>query len=441
VDEVFGQFLGALAKTERMPLPALAHYQEGLLKRLVAHARETLPFYRARLDCLVNAAGEIDLSRWNDVPILSRADVIAAGDAMQVKELPREYGEIRALRTSGSSGVPLVLASNGMVAFAGNAHLTRMARWFGLDTAKPMATIRRFTNEPVAPYPEGNVGRGWSFADADAPLYELELMSPVEEQLEWLARRKPAYLVTQASGALALGQAVTPAQGRALGIEVIFLIAETIPEGTADFLFERLGARSAGIYSCQEIGAIACECSAAPHYHVCAENALVEIVDEKGRDVAPGARGRVLVTGFYNYAMPFIRYDLGDIATAGDGPCPCGRTLPVVTRIEGRTRNAFLFEDGKRLWPRAAMVRAMRDFVPFRRYQLVQLDRRNIEFRYVPDDSGRMPDLDGLADCARRVFHPSVSVSLCAMDALPAGTGGKVEEFISLLPEAGSLRV
>jgi phenylacetate-CoA ligase len=144
---------------------------------------------------------------------------------------------------------------------------------------------------------------------------------------------------------------------------MVFLIGETIPDGTREFIAERLGARSAGIYSCQEIGAIACECEAAPHYHVAAENALVEILDESGRDVAPGGRGRVVVTGFYNYAMPFIRYELGDLAEAGSAPCGCGRAAPIIARIEGRSRHAFIFRDGTRLWPRAAMVdRCTRSF-------------------------------------------------------------------------------
>ncbi len=256
-------------------------------------------------------------------------------------------------------------------------------------------------------------------------------MTPVEQQLEWLARNRAPYLLTQPSGVLAIAHALTPEQGRALGIEMVFLIGETIPDGTREFIAERLGARSAGVYSCQEIGAIACECEAAPHYHVAVENALVEILDEHGRDVAPGGRGRVVVTGFYNYAMPFIRYELGDLAEAGSAPCRCGRAAPIIARIEGRSRHAFIFRDGTRLWPRAAMVRSMQAFVPFRRYQLVQLDHERIEFRYLPDGSGRAPDLAGLEACARRTFHPSVEMRLVAVDALQAGPGGKVEEFIS----------
>jgi len=121
--------------------------------------------------------------------------------------------------------------------------------------------------------------------------------------------------------------------------------------------------------SCQEIGHIASECEAAPHYHVAAENALVEIVDDRGRDVGPGERGRVIVTGLYNYVMPFIRYELGGVAVAGAGDCRCRRTLPVIARVEGRSRNAFVFRDGSRMWPRTSIVRAMQPFVPFTRFQ------------------------------------------------------------------------
>jgi phenylacetate-CoA ligase len=436
--EAFDQFLRTLEQTERLPARGLAHYQQNLLVRLVRHAYTTLPFYRDRLGCLFAANGDVDLSRWNDVPLLKRDDVAARGGEMRVPDLGVEYGEIAEVRTSGSTGMPLPITTNGLMFLAANALFTRTTRWFGLDTSRPLAAIRRFTNEPAAPYPEGKVGNGWSFTDPHAPKYELELMTPVEQQLEWLARHKAPYLLTQASGALAIAYAVTPEQGRALGIEMVFLVGETIPDGTRELVEERLGARLAGIYSCQEIGTVASECEVAPHYHVAAENALVEIVDDYGRDVAPGERGRVVVTGLYNYAMPFIRYQLGDVAVAGTGPCKCGRTLPVISRVEGRTRNAFVFRDGTRMWPRAAMIRPMQVFVPFRRYQLVQRDYEKIEFRYVADGSGRSPDLAGLNACARSVLHPTVEVSLVEMEALSAGPSGKFEEFISdlELPDA-----
>jgi phenylacetate-CoA ligase len=167
---------------------------------------------------------------------------------------------------------------------------------------------------------------------------------------------------------------------------------------------------------------------------------LVEILDEHGRDVRPGERGRVVLTGLYNYAMPFIRYAIGDVAVAGHGPCPCGRTLPVIAQVEGRTRNAFVFRDGTRVWPRARMVRQMKAFVPFVQYQLVQLDHERIELRYVPDGSGSAPNLDGLAAFARNMLHASVTISITPMDALPRGANGKFEDILSLVPQAAQAR-
>ncbi len=414
----------------------LARYQERLLVRLIRHAYERIPFYRKRLECLFGAAGEVHLSRWNDVPILGRDHVIAGGRQLRAAELSPEYGEIAEARTSGSTGVPLEIATNGLVFFNSNALLTRAARWWGLDISRPLAALRRFIDEPVAPYPAGNIKNGWSLAAPEVPFYELELMSPVEQQLEWLARRKAPYLLTQPSGALALAYAVTRDQGRALGIEQIIAIGETLSDATREMVGRQLGTQLRAMYSCQEIGVIATECADERHYHVAAENALVEIVDERGRDVAPGERGRVIVTGLYNYVMPFIRYELGDIAVAGARDCTCGRTLPVIARIEGRTRNMFVFRDGTRVWPRWGMVVPMHAFVPFRQYQLVQLDYETIEFRYLPDGSGRKPDLAGLNAYARQVFHPSAIITLRALSCFTPGSSGKFEEFLSQVPAA-----
>jgi hypothetical protein len=124
-DVVFDQFLKALERTERMPLRDLARYQEQLLIRLVRHASENLPFYRRRLSPLFTADGGVDLSRWNDLPILTRDEALAHGAEMRVAALSDQYGVVGEFQTSGSTGVPLTLASNALVSTASNALFTR----------------------------------------------------------------------------------------------------------------------------------------------------------------------------------------------------------------------------------------------------------------------------------------------------------------------------
>jgi phenylacetate-CoA ligase len=339
------------------------------------------------------------------------------------------YGAIQETRTSGSTGTPLQVASNSLVLTAANAALTRLARWWGVDTSRPLACVRLHRREPPQ-YPEGNEQTGWSHANPEAVIHELDLMTPVEQQIEWLLRKKAPYWRTSPSNALAIAYAATPDQARELHVELIFAIAETIFPRTREIVAERLGAKIAAIYSCEEIGFIATQCPMAPGYHVVAENALVEILREDGSEAAPGEVGQVVLTGFYNYAMPFIRYAIGDIATAGPELCCCGRSLPVIEQVEGRTRHAFVFKDGTRVWPRLWDFK-VGDFISCREFQLAQIDRDHIEFRYVPDQATGAPDVPGLQAYLRQKLHPAAEIAVVEMDRIPRGRGGKIDPFVS----------
>ena len=104
-----------------------------------------------------------------------------------------------------------------------------------------------------------------------------------------------------------------------------------------------------------------------------AEQGLVEILNERGEDCAPGEIGRVVVTPLANFAMPLLRYDIGDYAEVGD-PCPCGRGLPVLRRVLGRERNMLVAPDGRRYWPFFGAT-LYRQIAPLTQYQFVHTSR------------------------------------------------------------------
>jgi phenylacetate-CoA ligase len=433
MDELFGRYLRALEGLEWAPRPQLMHYQQDLLRRVLRHAYENVPFYRPRLACLFGDGEEADLSRWPEVPIITRAEAAAHAATMRAAELPEGYGPVTETRTSGSTGIPLEIATNGLVRVASNAALTRFARWWEADTSRPLACLRLHRSNPPQ-HPHGREDKGWSRANLEAPIHELDLLTPVEQQIEWLLRKKAPYWRTSASNALAIAYAVTPEEARELAVELIFAIAETVLPRTREIVAERLGTKIAAIYSCEEIGFIATQCPKAHAYHVVAENALIEILGEDGRPVAPGQTGQVVLTGFYNYAMPFIRYAIGDVATAGPEFCFCGRSLPMIAQVEGRTRHAFVFNDGTRVWPRLWDFNIGK-FISCRAFQLAQIDRCLIEFRYVLEGATAAPDEAGLRAYLRQKLHPTAEIQLVQMEKLPAGRGGKVDPFISSLAD------
>jgi phenylacetate-CoA ligase len=433
----FAEYLRVLKDSEWLRSEELARFQSHRLERLIQHARAQTVFYRDRLGVLFDSKGDLDLSRWSEVPILERAEVATHFADMRVADLSREFGATIEVQTSGTLGTPLNVVVNQMVPLSTNAALARLVRWFGLDASKSLATIKTFPGDHSAKYPAGKTAKGW-LSGQPAEHFLLDVATPIDLQLEWLSRVRTSYLITYPSNAYALAEALSLEKGRGLGIEAVFGFAETVPDGARELVGERFGARLIPYYSTREVGVIAVQCPETPHYHLAAENVVVELLDDEGNDVPVGERGRVVITGLQNYAMPFIRYAIGDVAIASDRICPCGRSLPVIQRIEGRVRNAFTFRDGKRIWPRGWLAREMQAFVPFRQYQLVQKDFETIEFRYVPDGTGREPDLSGLNAFAKRMMHPSVEIALISMPVLPRGPSGKFEDFISLVAGRGS---
>ena len=90
------------------------------------------------------------------------------------------------------------------------------------------------------------------------------------------------------------------------------------------------------VYVSRECGHLAGECEEHQGMHINADCLHLEFVDDDDQPVPPGEMGRILVTDFGNYGMPFIRYEIGDMGAADDRPCPCGRTLPLMKFAAGR---------------------------------------------------------------------------------------------------------
>jgi len=190
---------------------------------------------------------------------------------------------------------------------------------------------------------------------------------------------------------------------------------------------------------CTVVGLIAAACPHSHRHHVMAELVLVEILDDRNRPVEPGARGRTIITPFYNHAMPLIRYDIEDLAVPAVEPCGCGRSLPTLDAVLGRTRDIFRFVDGTSIWPDVPM-REIRKFVLHRQQQIVQVALDRVELRYVPVSPDQVNDLHGLTQMMRALLHPSLDVTAVAVSSIPRSEGGKYADFVGLVSRPISAR-
>jgi phenylacetate-CoA ligase len=423
-------FLKALDETQYLSPEHMRAYQQRLLASLLRHARAETAFYPDRLAQVFRAGDAIDWDCWQDIPILTRQEAQENFEALCARSLPPVAGAAIEDMSSGSTGRPLRHLTTDLQYLGAACCSERFFRWHGLRPEALAARIRA-TKHPEAVYPGGRLHRNWRVGHDESPAMDLTIATDTARQIEWLQRIEPAYLTTYPSNLRELARIATEL-GKALDFELVLTAGEMISDDMRTAIREHFGKEPLDRYGSTETGYISGTCPVSFKHHVASELVLLEIIGEDGNLLGPGQEGRIVVTPFYNLAMPLIRYDIGDRGVLSGEPCACGRTLPVIERLLGRTRNMFRFADGTACWP-ALLSSEMRQFGTIRQFQVVQSTRTDIEFRYVPDRDRGIEDPAGLTTYIRERLHPSVNVTITAVDRIERSAGGKFEDYLGLV--------
>ncbi len=398
---------------------------------VLEHARKTVPYYRTRLDAAGFAPGKaVTPETWAQLPILTRDEVQSAGTALHSRTLPPGHGPVAKISSSGSTGRPIETLATRVRQRFWDAFSLRDHLWHRRDFAGTLASIRAFPTGTAVP-PRGARGRDWG--GAAAQVYAtgrsagLSLVSTTAQQAEWLARVNPDYLLTFPTALRALAE-----HCRVRGIALPRLrqartISEVLTPKTRIAVRAAWGVEIADAYSANEVGYMALQCPEHEVLHVQSEGVVLEILREDGQACEAGEVGRVVVTPLHNFAMPLIRYELGDYAEAG-GPCPCGRGLPVIARVLGRVRNMLRLPDGREVWP--LIGEPSYSAIPaIRQYQMVQTSFQDLEMKLVvrhpltPEDEAKLRNV-----ILTRLGH-RFEIAFSYHDEIPRGPGGKFEDF------------
>ena len=276
----------------------------------------------------------------------------------------------RSSGTTGASG--MTFRTCALVRIADACLMQRLYRWWGYDDAAPMASIRHYTMNDRG-FPNGKVEMQWSYPGPPAPHYSLDLRTSASNMIEWLVRYRPKYLLTFPSVAQELAGHPDAKRITELGLKGFVAISEVVSDDASDLVRKTFDCEVAQIYGCSEMGAVALQSPDDGTLLVCEENVMVELLDDDDQPVEPGrVTGRVILTSLYNFATPFIRYEIGDYATSAEGPSPSGRAFMRLQLIEGRQRNALVTASGKRVWQSAIPAASVLRYVAATQFQIRQ---------------------------------------------------------------------
>ncbi len=428
-----------LERSQWLSPEQIAAEQARLAYRLYQHALAHVPFYRQRYA----AAGFTPESLnspddWRRLPLLRRLDLQDQFTELQCR--PREHGELSTSATTGSSGAPVVVVGTAVTRILWHAITLRQHLWYQRDFSGKLAVIRALRGDGDKTEERQD---NWGGATVDliktGPLVALDSRTGIDEQARWLVREDPDYLLTYPSLALALLDELQREGLRLPRLRELRTFGELLEPRLRSRCQEVWGVPVVDGYSSQEVGYIALQCPQCEAYHVQAESVLVEVLDDNDRPCEPGEIGRVVVTALHNFAMPLLRYDIGDYAEVG-GPCLCGRGLPVLRRIVGRQRNMAVLPDGRTIWPylsdKLLTTGRTNSLPPIRQFQIVQTEPDAVTIRLVAGRPLRTEEEALVRGLICDALDWPMRVQLTHVEAIERGPGGKFEDYRCTIPAA-----
>lgn len=405
----------------------LWRHQSRQLALLLRHALATVPHYRRSFGGHALDPDRIDRAGFAELPLLERSQLQQQYEQLRSQQLPPGHGPATESFTSGSTGTPLRFLTTELRRLFWQALNLRHHLWHKRDFSGKFAAIR--TN--VTRQRQTSWGGALDWIMATGPSVTLNIAADLREQADWLLEEAPDYLITHPSNAVALARFFAEQRLPPPPLREILTFGEALRADTRTTLREIWNLPAKDIYSSEECGYLALQCPEHEHYHVQEECAIVEILDDAGNPCPPGETGRVVVTLLHNFAMPLIRYAIGDYAEVGP-PCPCGRGLQVLTKIHGRQRNMAVSPDGRCHWP-SFPAEMWLEIAPVRQFQLVQRSAAEIEVRYVMDRELDADEMRRLAQALHERLRFPFRFDWRRYARIERGANCKFEDFVSLV--------
>lgn len=396
------------------------------LRALLIKVGQHVPYYRdcfARLGFDPQAITSLaDLQR---LPLLTKAVIRAEGDRMK-SDIAQGLARFN---TGGSSGEPLIFFIGKERVSHDVAAKWRATRWWGVDIGDPEIVV---WGSPIELGTQDRI-RGIRDKLMRTELMPAFLMS--EQNLDrFVARireRRPKMLFGYPS---AISHIAGHAKKRGvplntLGVKVVFCTSERLYDHQRAAISEAFGCPVANGYGGRDAGFIAHECPAGS-MHITAEDIIVEIVDEHGKVQPAGVSGEIVVTHLATSDFPFIRYRTGDIGTLGSDLCSCGRGLPLLKEIQGRSTDFVVAADGT-VMHGLALIYILRDLVGVRSFKVIQESLEKTRVLVVTDAGFQPSAVEQIVAGFRQRLGSSVNVQVEIVDSIPAEKSGKFRYIVS----------
>lgn len=428
-DQNYGGMLTSLERSQYAPVELIRERQLASVKAIVKYASEHTSFYRRRLADQGMSAEDIrSFEDIANIPVLTKDDIRANLDDMISDEFAKE--NLRRKRTGGSTSVPLQIYVDPTAYAYKYAATRRHNRWAGYGAGDKLASIwgatdREYsTKEKLVNY----------FVTRSIYLDTLKLDEPYMLSFIGKVRKyRPRTLIGHAHSLYIFAQFVEEHGETDLPFESIISTSEILYDNERAVIEQVFGRIVFDRYGCEELSIVASECDQHDGLHINAEGLYIEVLG--GDETNPG---NLVITDLWNRGMPLIRYEVGDRGTTKSGVCRCGRGLPRLGKIYGRTSDFLYTPEGKMISGISILDTFTIHIPGFKQVQIIQGRVDELTFRVVKGNGFDDNSIRILAEKIPEFFGPAMKHSVDFVERIPQTQRGKYRFTICNIKAPGS---
>ncbi len=416
--------LKVMERNQFLPTEQLEKLRENKLRDIVSYAYENTQYYRQLLDEQGILPSEIhtldDLSK---IPPLTKFHIQNYTEGLLSKGFDK--ADLIKDASGGSTGEPTVFYKNLEYLQLRAADQLRHDRWSGWNRGDRFALIWGAQRDLKA----SQSFREFIISRYIARIWELDAFDmntkTMGEYVATLQKIQPKMILGYANALVAFSEYLTkhhPNHG--INPKGIISSAETLTEEKRNKIEVAFNCKVLNRYGSREVGLIASECPEQSGLHINADNVHVEIVKD-GKPAPLGESGDILVTDFSNKAMPLIRYKLGDVGRLSLGECSCGRTLPLLQSVEGRSGDFFVAANGA-LVHGEYFTHLFYGQEDVKKFQMIQESIESVKLKIVSfNEDLKAPYLNMIIEKTVEMLGQQCTVSVVFVSDIPPTVSGK----------------
>lgn len=342
--------LQEIQKLETLEREALLKYQREKLKRIILHSWEHVPYYTKILtECEVVKNKKFCIENFFRIPILTKKIIRENFDDLQSQDIGKKKRKPFLNTSGGSTGEPVRFFQDKYYSdwniankiyyktFGDHQIGEKELRIWGSEKdlleGKESFTIRL---------------RNWLYNRRELNAFT---MTPkkMQDYIKIWNRYKPQWIESYTHCMFEFARFIKDQNIKIYSPKGIITSAGTLYPHIQQTIEEVFQCKVLNRYGTREVGDVACSCPFQEGLHYSCWNQYVEILDNVMSPVSTHQIGKVYVTALNNFTMPLIRYQIGDIARVASQEkiCSCGRSTPLMEKIEGREMSVFRTKDGQ----------------------------------------------------------------------------------------------